>query len=264
MPNTTTAAKPSVPVKYLENAPADLIKDHQTKRVSDGYAALEALVSHPSMGRVWKELAKRPHGEGWARHLFAAVKVLSHGAMGGEGLKQLAAGRKVTIKRPKSRTDVKAEYQKIARRARSLAELIEGSKLDQQVFEYAPADLMAAYGIADWDKLTSEQRQDSAFSILGAWPHITEVLDLLAKAADAQAQSAVTEPRLVDRYTIDQESKLPVFALKHFVRGLVAYMRREYKGPMYGTVANISNAVFGIDLEKRDVEKLIRGDPLAA
>lgn len=241
MPNAAKASQDLT--GFVSNAPPDLVEIYKKKTITYGRKEIleKLLAPTADMRRVWKELENQNPPFDHAVTLFKVVR-------------ELADPRKA--KEPKPH-DVEKHYRDIARHAAALARLIQDSNtdpgvmLDLQVFEYASAETMAAYGINCWDTMHFEERQLAGWAVLGYWPRTSEILKSLAERAKASAVLHATDSRAVKKVLNPEKQRT-----RYFVMRLAQHMQDTYGKQLYGTVASIASAILPTALNKNDVKNM--------
>lgn len=230
MARARKAGKPS------EIAPRELHELRQ--RVHKGAAILDRLLSDKKMRRPWLEIDKR----------IKASRDVAYQRLWGELVTLLQRSKKTEP----SRADVKKEWHGVATKASELAALVRNGRLDLRAFRFYTDDVARMVFSKKWRELDQWQQQDIAYRMAIEWPTLPELLDELAAKAKDLADSAMKEPRLVERTTRDRQ-------LNYFIRGLANYFKANFGGTMNGTLAAIASVVFerniGIDVVKRSLRQ---------
>ncbi len=216
----------------LQSAPPTLVGLYNQRSRFPGRAILHRLLTDSRMKQPWAVLNRHVTSDrGWERLWREVTFSLRHAR-----------------KEPVRRTDEKAQFLKIAKKAETLAKAVEGDRLDLRAYELFPDDVMEILGVSNWTSLNALQRANVANKILHEWPTVPELLSELATRARRLANEAMTKTRVVERTTRDREAL-------YFVRALGSYVKGAYGRPLYGTVAVIASVVLERPVEKRFVEK---------
>jgi hypothetical protein len=219
--------------EYLESAPPHLISIHRGRKRFPGRKILECLLTDTSMKRSWIFLGKHiKTNQEWERFW-----------------KEIAYILRCARKKPTKRSEKEKVFLNVAKKTRSLEELIEGGVLDIRVYELFPDEVMGILGIPNWKTLGSLERADCANKLLIEWPTVPEFLYELSARAEKIAGEAMTETRVIEQVSLTYEAR-------YFARSLVAYLNRTYQVKLCGSVAKVTNAVLNSNIDSSFVEKL--------
>ena len=237
--------------EFLDSAPDSLISlvKHPTPFMGKGL--LYRLLTDSHMAPAWKEIEKRiskkmktgqedeiaqnVQRHNWYRWLWSEI----HDAF-------------IRSKsKPPSRIKKRDQFQRIASAARKVADQIENGPLDRLLFEFfPPGSATLAFNMAEWSKLTGDEKMDCARHKLRHWPSLIDVLHEVAIHAERIAIEAMTEPLVVERDTADRETN-------YFIRRLSRYFRNNLGGPMHGTVARIATVALSKKVDEDFVKRFL-------
>lgn len=210
--------KQSAVAGFVERAPRSLCEWFEAKNRS-GRKTLRRLLSDNDMRRPWSEIS---------RAVNSAKGRPSTGP--NDPYLQLWSQIRLLLKRCRNVTKAdrqkKADFEKIAARAASLADLVEDSELD--------------VGLAT---LLGEDPTDSiAFGPSSLW-----IVDILRQLR-YQAEKAADKPLTVKHDTRSAEAR-------YFVVGLSEYFQRTYGSQLHGSIARIAAIAFQDDSIDSDFVK---------
>jgi len=225
---------------YVKLAPPILIKRYeknlewyQRKKEKD---FLYRLITNKEMNFAWRELSKHKRDECHAEKLFKEIVFIE------------SQSRKPAV----SRREEKKKFLEIAKQAQTLVRAITDGPLDKLVYEYFSAETMNSNGIENWENIGNMERNYISLHLLIEWPAFTDILKILEAHAIKLGDEA-----MIKKVTVERQKKGS--RELYFVRELTKYVKSEYGSPLYGTIANISNAVLCADLTKGNVERMVRG-----
>lgn len=233
--------------EYLKNAPLALIKYYELKYSEENPSLrkyrvyLERLVkgTHASkieLDRAWKILSKFIKTEQDASMLWSHI---SHAIYQSK-------------KRNVWRSEKRDYFHEISSDAISLKQKLEETELDKWLFEFFPDEDMTFNGVPNWQDLSSDERQETAFNIMHHWPYLIDVLQELSERSNKLSNEAMTEKRVTER---NRSESFDGFEDLIFIRYLYDYLKYISGKGQAAPVAYITNALFDREYSNRDIEQ---------
>jgi hypothetical protein len=185
-------------MEQLKNAPPVLTKLYQTRSEYTGQFVLGItrpllgkLITDKKMKRAWNTIAKVLRADEDYNRLFKAI------------IEAMRLARRGIV----SQIDRRERYERIAKYARQLVELINepsrplhdgsgyGGELDLQAYEFLPNDVACILGAPSWETMKADQRSKWAYSVLREWPTLVDILNELAVKAEEKAKERLLNRR---------------------------------------------------------------------
>lgn len=227
-------------MKYIDNAPPELVTMYETGEVHSGRRYLRRLViSSPGkndLSRAWRTLNACNLD---AKRLWAEITL----------------GIYLAKKRQPTRAEKRDSYLALVRDVLDIKQRIENTVLDRELWYFFDAEDMVANNVRDWDSLSDDERRRHAYRLMRHWPAMSWMLESLAAAAKQNASKAMDEERLKERHDYHPPGKVDhsVF-IRYFHNYLNQTTGKNYPAP----VAHITNALFDTDFSNRSVEAMCR------
>ncbi len=142
------------------------------------------------------------------------------------------------------------EFKNIQTKANALLEALrDEGPLDLRSYEIFPDDVMGILGISGWSSRDPLEKSDLAHTLLTEWPTIKELIIELANKAGKLEEGLRASKQVRRRGNNERE--------RYFATHISDYFKHAVGSPLYGTVANITNATFGSSIQKEQVEKWV-------
>lgn len=226
---------------YLPSAPARLVHLHRERKVTNGRALLERLVTGSSLGtgarndltKAWTSLDEELGTDAKCDRLWGEITYLYRQSR----CSPLSAAKR------------KSELEAIASLARTLRKKVDGDgDLDSLIHGYFDPESMLINGIPDWGRLDSTDRARAAAPLLVVWPSLVEVLEELERRATGLADSSSIKRRA-------RQPTRRVDSAAYFAVQLSGYFRTTAGRPHHAAVVALTQAAFKRMLEPNFAKK---------
>jgi hypothetical protein len=277
-------------MEFPEWAPRPLIEHYrehfETSHIpgwnEEGKALLARLLTHPRMGRVWKEITRRrgPRIDGTPYdEIYVLIHFYAERAF-------IASQRAHTTRQE----DVE-RYLEIAKQARLLSRTIKGRVLDTTPYRWYPDGAIgtilgqirteAAEGcfcaieppeamgkevvwegrpvqrrdgkLVHWPRANSKRRFLEQ-CLRAQYPTMSYLLESLAKEADSLTKKTAKEQRIIGKPGAKNTQRIV------FIREMARFFTREFGSPLYRTLAGLSSvALEDATIDQAAVRNALRG-----
>ncbi len=265
-------------MSYLKNAPKALIKLYEKRLRTDGSLINGSFV--PLIKHRPRRKSQAPQGQLalldellFNSRMKPAWKIIGKSVKTSDGyeklLKAIIESMRLARRGFVAQKDRRGKFEDIAIRAEKLAKLIaepqrlplDGSpplyrgELDLQTYELLPDHVANNLGAESYPKMKSGQRSDWAYSLLGEWPTMVELLEQLAIRARLLGNEYIFSGR---RSRGPQEEKVIATKARLFACCLYDYMHKlDKKFNGFAAITVIVSLDYDVNADRKTVRKWI-------